>query len=75
VVIGKVTLWLPAGTTMLLGTVTTLGALLVRVTVAPPAGANAVSRMVPVDGEPPSRLDGLNVTEKTWHTSLLAAMS
>jgi hypothetical protein len=65
VVTGKVTLWLPAGTTTLLGTATTLGALLVKATVAPPAGAAAVSRMVPVDVEPPSRLDGLNVAEKT----------
>jgi hypothetical protein len=63
VVIGKVTLWLPAGTTTLLGTVTRLGALLVKATVAPPAGAKAVSRMVPVDGEPPSMVDGLKATE------------
>jgi len=65
VVAAKVTLWLPAGTTTLLGTVTKLGALLVKATVAPPAGATAVNRMVPVDGDPPSRLAGLNVTEKT----------
>jgi hypothetical protein len=65
VVTGKVTLWVPAATATLLGMVTTPGALLVRATVAPPAGAKAVSRMVPVDVEPPSRVDGLNVTEKT----------
>jgi hypothetical protein len=75
VVTGKVTLWLPAGTTRLLGTVTKPGTLLVKATVAPPAGARAVSRTVPVDVEPPSRIAGLKVTEKTCATLLLAAMS
>ena len=58
-VTAKVVLAAPAGTTTDAGRVTSVELLLVSVTVAPPAGAGAPRKMVPVAVEPPSKLGGL----------------
>ena len=57
-VIGKVALIAPAGTSTLVGTTTNAGALLPSVTLAPPAGAAALSCSVPVADVPPSNALG-----------------
>src|SRR5919109_4709878 len=49
----KVTRVVPAGTVTAAGTVATSGWLLASVTTAPPSGAGASSRTVPVDAPPP----------------------
>jgi hypothetical protein len=63
VVTGNVALVAPAGTVTLPGTEATDDLLLDSVTTAPPAGAGAYSFTVPVEGFPPTTLDGLTVTE------------
>ena len=57
-VIAKVALVDPAGTNTLVGTLTNDGALLLRATLAPPAGAGALSCSVPVADVPPSNVLG-----------------
>jgi hypothetical protein len=54
---------LPAGTVTLAATVAAIRLLLLRVTDAPPAGAAALSRTVPVEILPPTTLVGLSDTE------------
>ena len=61
--IGNVALVAPSGTVTLPGTETTDGLLLDSVTTAPPAGAGPYSVTVPVEGFPPTTVDGLTVTE------------
>ena len=63
VVIVKVALVAPDATVTLAGTVAAAVLLLVKVTVAPDAGAAAVKVTVPCDGLPPTTLLGLSVTE------------
>jgi hypothetical protein len=53
----------PAETVTLDGTVATLVSLLLRVTWAPPAGAAALSRTVPVSEFPPVTEDRLRVSD------------
>lgn len=54
----------PAGIVMLGGTVARVGAELVRVTTAPPAGATASRVTVPVEAPPPTTLVGAAETEE-----------
>ena len=61
--IGNVALAAPAGTVMLPGTEATDELLLDSVTTAPPAGAEPDNVTVPVEGFPPTTVDGLTVTE------------
>ena len=63
VAIGNVALAAPAGTVTLPGTEATDGLLLDSVTTAPPVGAEPESVTVPVEGFPPTTVDGLTVTE------------
>src|SRR5262245_39367339 len=53
----------PAATVTLAGTDAKSGCPLVSVTTAPPAGAGAVSRTVPVDEVPPVTVAGFSVRE------------
>ena len=59
----KVALADPAGTVTLAGTDATDGLLLVSVTVKPPAGAEPDSVTVPVEGFPPTTVEGLRETD------------
>src|SRR5687768_13697046 len=63
VVTGNVAEVAPSGTVTVAGTVATVGLLLARVTVTPPAGAAADSVTVPVEGLPPATLVGFSVAE------------
>ena len=63
VAIGNVALVAPSATVTLPGTEATGELLLVSVTIAPPAGAGPYSVTVPVEGFPPTTVDGLTVTE------------
>jgi hypothetical protein len=63
VVMAKVTLVAPLGTTTLTGTCAAEVLLLVKRTVAPPVGANPVSVTVPVELVPPTTEDGLALTD------------
>jgi len=65
VVIGKVAVVLPAGTTTELGIAATDGTLEVSVTVVPPVPAGALKVTVPCDEVPPERVLGFAVTEAT----------
>ena len=65
VVTGNDTLVAPAGTTTDAGIVATPGAALTKVTDVPPSGACPVNVTLPVIGEPPVALTGLNVTART----------
>jgi len=56
---------LPGGTVTLGGTDATFVLLLLRLTVAPPAGAAALSVTVPVEETPPVRAAGLSDTDET----------
>ena len=62
VVAVKVAVVAPAATVTVGGTVAA-GLLLVRVTMAPPAGAGPLRVTVPVEGLPPTTLVGFTVTE------------
>ena len=64
VVTGKDTLVAPAGTTTDAGIVAIPGAALTKVTAVPPSGACPVNVTLPVIGEPPVALTGLNVTAR-----------
>jgi hypothetical protein len=65
VVIVKVAVVALAATVTLAGACAAEGLLLDRVTTAPPAGAGALSVMVPVDELPPITDGGLTATEVT----------
>jgi hypothetical protein len=64
VLTGKVALLAPAGTVMLGGTVATFVSEDASARTRPPAGAFPIRKMVPVDGVPPTRLNGLK--EMYW---------
>ena len=64
VVTGKDTLVAPADTTTDAGIVAIPGAALTKVTAVPPSGACPVNVTLPVIGEPPAALTGLNVTAR-----------
>ena len=59
----NVTLFAPAGTVTLEGTVATFTLLLVSVTTEPTLGAGPVRVAVPVEDVPPVTVDGLRVIE------------
>jgi hypothetical protein len=61
----KVPLVAPDAREILDGTVATEVLLLVRVIVAPPEGAGPLKVTVPCEGFPPTRVEGLKVTEDT----------
>jgi len=59
----KVAVVCPLATITLAGTVATAVLLLVSVTTAPPLGAGLLNFTVPVEGLPPTTLDGYTVRE------------
>src|SRR5712672_7142 len=63
VVTGKLALVAPAGTVTFDGTLARPGSWLPRATTVPPVGAAVASVTVPVDGVPPTTLDGLTVND------------
>jgi len=64
VVAVKIALVAPAGTVTLAGTPTRVALLLPRLTVAPAAGAAALSVAVPVEGVPPVTVEGLTASDE-----------
>lgn len=63
VVIVKVAEVAPAATVTFAGTVARAGLLLVSAMVAPPAGAALLSFTVPVEGDPPTTVVGLRLSD------------
>ena len=59
----KVAVVPPAATITLVGTVATVGRLLVKLTPMPPVGAGPLRVTVPVDAFPPATLAGFTPTE------------
>src|SRR5262245_35091473 len=65
VVTGNVALVAPAPTVTLAGTAATAPLLLDKVTTVPPPGAGPLNVAVPVDGDPPTTVAGLSVSDES----------